>query len=116
MNKRLFRLGIMVSLLLGACFSTSGLSEVSAYYADNSSAVYQGSDQRGYRYSAVNVVDDDGTVYTVYYRFRPRTDDIAYRFEGDPSWSYWQQGLRVVYTHMEELATAGRHAAIRIAQ
>lgn len=112
-NIHLKKIKVILGVGLIICLSGILLSNsVSAYYADTTSAVYQGMGTTGHRYAAVNVVDDDGTVYTVYYRYYPSTDNIAYRFEGDLEWKYWPQGLRVVYSHMETLANAGVQAAV----
>lgn len=77
-----------------------------AYYADTSSVVYQGTNN-GMRYGAVNVVDDDGTVYTFYFKYKPYSDISFYRVAGDSTWHDWPTGKHVVYSHVESLAFAG---------
>lgn len=57
-----------------------------AYYADTSSVVYQGMDRQGMKNGAINVVDDDGTVYTFYYKYKPSTDYAMYRVAGESTW------------------------------
>lgn len=113
--KRKWMKQILAAAILGTAFMCGTGYMAEAYYADASSAVYLGTDQSGHRYSAVNVVDDDSTVYTIYYRFRPGTDDIVYRISGEEGWHGWPVGLHVTYSHMELLAQQGMRDAIRIA-
>lgn len=87
-----------------------GAPEAYAYYADASSFVSQGTDTRGLKYCAVNVVDDDGTVYTFYYRYKPKTDAIWYRVAGESQWrTFLEWGIKphAPYPHLQILATAG---------
>lgn len=98
---------VAVAFGVAAGLSVAAPQSAEAYYADTSSAVYYGSDYDGYRYSAINVVDDDGTVYTFQYKSKPRTDDTGYRVAGETRWHGWPMGKSVVFSHIEDLAFAG---------
>lgn len=95
-----------IGLALGAGFMMPTTAE--AYYADKSSGVYEGT-ENGYKFYAMNVIDDDGTVYTFIYRMSLHSDDIAFRVDGDDTWHYFHFGPPR-NTHFEDLALAGYHA------
>ena len=96
-----------VGIALGASSFLPSVAE--AYYADTTSAVSKGSDGT-WRYAAINVVDDDRTVYTIYYR-ASGYETINYRFSGD-TWRDWPENGKyaVPFTHMQELAWCGFEA------
>lgn len=105
LEKAVMACALGIGIALGAGNFTPSTAE--AYYADTTSAVSQGSDGT-WRYAAINVVDDDSTVYTIYYR-ASGYETINYRFSGD-IWRDWPMGTRVVYTHMQKLAICGLEA------
>lgn len=98
-----------IAVGLGSFFiSTVCITTTSyAHVVDSSSVVFQGVNNRGICYAAVNVVDDDGTVYTFYYQYKPGTDYSYYRISGDSTWHEWPLGIGVKYTHIELLAMDG---------
>lgn len=99
---------VLATIVLGlGIFAGGALVNPSyAYYADSSSAVYLGSDSNSNRYYAINVVDDDGTVYTFQYRFRGY-EEIYYRVDGESTWHDWPMGIGIQYSHIEKLSLAG---------
>lgn len=96
---------IAVAFGIAAGMSVAAPQSAEAYYADTSSAVYYGSDYKGDRYYAINVVDDDGTVYT--FQYRGNRSEPSYRIAGESEWHYWPMGKGMVYSHIEKLASAG---------
>ena len=85
-----------------------------AAYADTTAYVYQGRDTaaaRPYLRMAINVVDDDNTVYTFEYRMWPHSCDNAYRVYGEQEWRYWPEPEEhKELTHLESLASIGLRA------
>lgn len=100
---------IMMACVLGGVMAV-GIGCVvpeSAYaaYADSSSYVYQGK-EHGEQRAAINVVDDDDTVYTFEYMFEPYSDGAAYRIYGEHEWKSWDAPLDQ-QSHFERLASMG---------
>lgn len=46
-----------------------------------------------------------------HYKFRPGTDDLAYRVAGDTTWCGWSSSKHAVHTHVENLTCSGLKAA-----
>lgn len=97
-----------IVLSVGILAGGAAVNQVNAYYADSTSAVYQGMDSSGRYLVAINVVDDDGTVYTFHYKTRPRSGDNSYRVEGDSTWYGMEpKGKNIEPSHLDMLAWAG---------
>ena len=106
---------ILAAAFLGCAITFgSGLAapvSASAAYADSTSYVYQWRVSR-YDYMAINVVDDDGTVYTFEYKALSGSDDISFRIYGESQWRGWPEpGPGATYTHLQRIASVGWHAA-----
>lgn len=79
-----------------------------AYSTDMTSAVHLGWVQN-YSRSAINVIDDDGTVYTFIYDCRPRSDLNYWKLQNETDWHDWTFGPGT-RSHMETLANCGFQA------
>lgn len=106
---------IMMACVLGGVMAV-GIGCVvpeSAYaaYADSSSYVYQGK-EHGEQRAAINVVDDDDTVYTFEYMFEPHSDGASYRVYGERAWRSWDVP-RDQQSHFERLASIGLNAVAK---
>lgn len=99
------------ALTFGSGFAAP--NSASAAYADSTSYVYQ-RHASWYDYMAINVVDDDETVYTFEYRAKPHSDDVSYRIYGESQWRGWPEpGPGSVYSHLERIASIGWAAAFK---
>lgn len=64
---------------------------------------------KSYSRSAINVIDDDGAVYTFVYDNRPDSDWGFWKQEDDDHWHQWAFGVQQP-SHMEVLASCGFYA------
>lgn len=114
MLKRGIKKAMMACVLGGMMAAGIGCAEpasADAAYADSSSYVYQGK-ERGEQRAAINVVDDDDTVYTFEYMFEPHSDGAAYRVYGEHEWRSWDVPIDQ-QSHFERLASIGLHAVAK---
>ena len=98
----------MIKNIFRACVFSAALligSMASAYHADLTSAVNLGM-VKSYSRSAINVIDDDGAVYTFVYDNRPDSDWGFWKQEDDDHWHQWAFGVQQP-SHMEVLASCG---------
>lgn len=93
----------MICAFMMFAFSTSF-----AYYADTTSAVNLGM-VKSYSRSAINVVDDDGNIYTFIYDNRPGSDLGFWKLQDEENWHQWEFGPQQK-SHMEDLASCGFYA------
>ena len=97
---------IFWALVLSTALLIGGMA--SAYHADMTSAVNLGM-VKSYSRSAINVIDDDGAVYTFVYDNRPDSDWGCWKQEDDDHWHQWAFGVQQP-SHLEELASCGFYA------